>query len=186
MTRVYKIRFDIRLSYKKQSCSSHGRSFLRKYNIHEQRFILRDTNGFEVCKLIPPRDICCTPVSFPSCGSIKRTVVFPEEGTECGMPKEGMHQRTKYFAHRSRNVYKVSLNHLQFKDANGGNRDFRKEDKANRCRSTVAIPESRILPAAKAQDALYTCLKFLEKRMHSMHAENSLPINDSFYITRDK
>lgn len=106
----------------------HGGLFRRKYNFHGQRFILRDTNGFEVCKLIPPQDICCTPVSFPSCGSIKRTVAFPEGEIECGMPREEMHQRTKYFAHGSRNV-RSALNHLQFKDANGGNGVFEKKIK---------------------------------------------------------
>lgn len=59
------------------------------------------------------------------------------------MPREGMHQRTK-FARGSRNV-RSALNHLQFKDANGS---LRKEDKANRCRSTMAISESWIQLAA--------------------------------------
>lgn len=71
------------------------------------------------------------------------------------MPREGMHQRTKYFARGSRNV-RSALNHLQFKDANGGNGSLRKEDKANRCRSTMAISESRIqLAACSTRCTLY-------------------------------
>jgi len=75
-----------------------------------------------------------------------------------------------------------ALNHLQFKDANGGNGAFRKEDKANRYRSTIAIPENRIQLEAKA---LYTCQKFSERRIHSMHAQNSLPTIDPFYILQE-
>lgn len=100
------------------------------------------------------------------------------------MPREGMHQCTKYFVHRSRNV-RSALNHLQFKDANGGNGAFRKEDKANRYRSTMAIPENRIQLAAKAQDALYTCQKFSKRRMRRMHAQNRLLANDPFYILQE-
>lgn len=64
----------------------------------------------------------------------------------CGMPREGIHQCRKYFAHGSRNV-RSALNHLRFKDTNAGS-GFRKEDKANRCRSIMVIPESQIQLAA--------------------------------------
>jgi len=58
-----------------------------------------------------------------------------------GMPREGIHQRGKYFAHGSRNV-RSALNHLRFKDANVGS-GSRKEDKANGC-SIMVIPETQI------------------------------------------
>lgn len=58
------------------------------------------------------------------------------------MPREGIHQRGKYFAHGSRNV-RSTLNHLRFKDANVGS-SSRKEDKANRCRSIMVILETQI------------------------------------------
>lgn len=53
------------------------------------------------------------------------------------------------------------------------------------CRNTVAIPESRIRLAAKAQDVLYTRLKFSKKRMRRMHAQNSLPMIVSIYYKRE-
>lgn len=159
--------------------------FAGKYNFHGQCFILRDTNGFEVCKLIPLRDVCCTPVSYPFYRSIKRTVAFPEGRTVRNSGREGIHQRAKYFAHGSRSV-RSALNHLQFKDANESNGGFfEKKIKRIGCRSTVAIPKSRIQLAAKAQDALYTRLKFSERRMRRMHAQNRLPMIVSTYYKRE-
>lgn len=37
-----------------------------------------------------------------------------------------------------------------------------------------------------AQDVLYTCLKFLEKRMLRMYAENSLPMTLSIHYKRKR
>lgn len=122
--------------------------------------------------------MCCTH-SFVSCRSIKRSLPRGKSCAEC----QETECITKYFANGSRNV-RSALNHLQFKDANGGNGGFRKEDKANRYRSTMAIPESRIQLAAEAQDALYACLKFSESRVYRMHAENSLSANNLFICER--
>lgn len=49
-----------RLRNNKRVIARTGIVFRRKYKFHEQRFILRDTNAFEVCKLIPWDIRCCT------------------------------------------------------------------------------------------------------------------------------
>lgn len=46
----------------------------------------------------------------------------------CGMPRDGIHQCRKYFAHGSRNV-RSALNHLRFKDANAGSEVLEKKIK---------------------------------------------------------